>query len=129
MTDEIHYKGHLVDSGGNAIVWEVDPPVVAVLPDDSIVRVVDSIHAGAFGGNLSVWICHLIRPGYPGIFNRMVELPNAISRECLRRTARRKSNTVWCRNVKSLGLQVLVDPDMEFEAVEDGWEDILNRFQ
>ena len=109
-----------------------DDGIMAVLPDDRIVKVVGwmRVRVGAAGTGESaspseLWECILVEQGEKGLYGLIKGLREAVKAEIKRRESIRFRKAVFEREAFSLGAQLLWDRELVPEVLEDGIEEWL----
>ena len=104
-----------------------DNGILAVLPDDMVVRLVghDQIRVGGGDGcgsvrSTGIWHWTFVRQGEAGHYGIMESLPYLIDFELGNREASGLPIKQWKTGVMTLGHQFLTDPELAAEAIQYG---------
>ena len=123
----LHPNGRPVDSSE---INEDDESILAILPDDKIVRICGWQRTRVGGGILSAetgtvteqWFWEDEKQGPPGLYALIAGLPRAIETEKQRRISTGKAWKRWLETAACLGVQMIDDPDLWAEVMEVGLE-------
>ena len=111
--------------------------ILAILPDDQIVEIVDwtriSVgHGGATVGgttNGEQWGYRHLRNAPKGLYERMKGLMECIAIVRAERLAAKKGMKRWDQSIYIVGYEALTDDEIADMAVQDGWLGLLRNFR